>query len=493
MPQKPLKDQKRLLHLAAIIDSSDDAIISKNLDGIIQSWSKGAERIFGYSEIEAVGQHISLIIPEYLLHEEKTIINRLKQKQRIDHFQTKRKAKNGKLIDVSVSISPLIDEQGAVIGAAKIIRDMSTVKEEQKLRAVLESAPDAFVIVNDQGKIIIVNDQTEKLFGYSRDELLGQPIEVLVPERLQAHYLKCHNNCMSSSQRAPISNLELYGIRKNRTEFPIEISLSPVKTEEGLWTSSSIRDITEKKKLADDLIRNNESLQRSNQDLEAFAYAASHDLKAPLRVIDNASKWLEEDLKDQLSGENLENMALLRGRVKRMEKLLDDLLAYSRAGRVNDKNYNESVSGQELIDDIFTLLPPPDNFKISIDKNFLAARFNRMPLKQIILNLINNAIKHHDSESGHIQIDLKNEAENYIIAVSDDGPGIAPEYHDEVFKMLRTLKPRDQVEGSGMGLTMVKKYIDLYNGSIHIEANQPHGATFVLKWPKEQKIKEGHA
>lgn len=235
----------------------------------------------------------------------------------------------------------------------------------------------------------------------------------------------------------------------------------------------------------------NAILKRNNQDLEAFTYAAAHDLKTPLRVIDNISKWLEEDLKGKLEGENLENIDMLRNRVKRMEHLLDDLLEYAQAGHFYSNAFNEIIQGSKLIEDIKLNLPRfSAGFTIQSDARFNSAELLRMPLQQILLNLINNSIKHHHKKSGQVDLSLEETEDDFIISVADDGPGIPPEYYDEVFKMLRTLKPRDQVEGSGMGLAIVKKYMDIFGGKIWIEANQPQGAIFKFIWPKKQQRKE---
>lgn len=227
------------------------------------------------------------------------------------------------------------------------------------------------------------------------------------------------------------------------------------------------------------------ALQESNDMLESFAYAASHDLKAPLRVIDNVSKWLEEDLAPHLTPETRENMNLLRGRVMRMEKLLDDLLEYSRIGRILDERFSEMISGDTLMTSVLELLGPSKKFLISMDPYFSKIILPRMPLQQIFMNLINNAIKHHDKTDGHIDVSVKEDERYYIFSVKDDGPGISAEFHEKVFNMFQTLKPRDLVEGSGMGLAMVKKNVEIFGGTVHLESAIGSGSTFIFTWPKK--------
>jgi len=361
--------------LATIVESSDDAILSKTLDGIIMTWNRGAERIFGYTPEEAIGKPILMLIPEEHRQEETYILSELTHGRATDHFETVRLHKSGKSIDVSITVSPVRDPSGRIIGASKIVRDISAKKQ-----AEAEAAE------------------------YTR------------------------------------------------------------------------------------------ALVRSNQALDEFAYAASHDLKAPLRVIDNASKWLEEDLESKLTPETRENMQLLRGRVRRMERLLDDLLAYSRIGRKLDAEFAEEIAGDVLIQDVLAMVLPAfgsaGGFAVEVSPAFAEIKVCRMPLQQIFMNLITNAIRHHDRKEGHIEVTVEPTASAHepmlTFAVKDDGPGIAPQFHDRIFQMFQTLKPRDQVEGSGMGLAMARKYVEVSGGTIWVESAEGRGSTFRFTWPVQQ-------
>jgi len=226
------------------------------------------------------------------------------------------------------------------------------------------------------------------------------------------------------------------------------------------------------------------ALQMANEELEEFAYAAAHDLRAPLRVIDNATRWLEEDLEQHLSADTRENMKLVRGRVRRMEKLLDDLLEYSRIGTKTDPGFREMVAGSELIDNIWTLLSP-QGFTVKVSPEFAAIRVPRMPLQQIFMNLISNSIKHHDKATGCIEVTVEDSGAFYLFGVKDDGPGIAERFHERIFKMFQTLRPKDQVEGSGMGLALVRKNIEVFGGRLRLESAEGKGCTFRFTWRKQ--------
>ncbi len=224
-------------------------------------------------------------------------------------------------------------------------------------------------------------------------------------------------------------------------------------------------------------------LARSNADLEQFAFVASHDLRAPLRGIENLAKWIEEDLDEVLVGETRSNMGLLRGRVKRLDKLLDDLLQFSRAGRAQEET--SVVDTKSLLDEIIEISSVPNGIAISAKGDLPTFETTKTPLEQVLRNLIGNAVKHHDREDGKVEITTKDMGDRLLFTVSDDGPGIEPEFHEKVFKMFQTLRPRDEVEGSGMGLAIVRKLVERQGGEIHLHsAPSSRGATFQFDWKK---------
>lgn len=227
-----------------------------------------------------------------------------------------------------------------------------------------------------------------------------------------------------------------------------------------------------------------EELERSNRDLDQFAYVASHDLKAPLRAIATLSGWLEEDLEDSLTGSAKEQMQLLRSRVQRMDSLIDGVLRYSRAGRL--QNAGEEIDIAELLDEILEMVDPPSQFDIVIGPNMPTMVTKRLRLSQVFSNLITNAIKYHDrhDEGGRIEVTVESLGDEvYEFAVSDDGPGIPPQHHEKVFMMFQTLQPRDEVESTGLGLSLVKKLVEEEGGRVTIDSDEGEGATFRFTWP----------
>lgn len=229
--------------------------------------------------------------------------------------------------------------------------------------------------------------------------------------------------------------------------------------------------------------RRQEDLERSNRDLDQFAYVASHDLKAPLRAISTLSGWIEEDLHGNLSEEAQEQMQLLRSRVQRMDQLIEGILQYSRAGRLD--SHGEKTDVGKMLHELVELLSPPETFQVTIAPGMPTMVTKRLRLEQVFSNLITNAIKYHDRRDGKVEIAGRRHGRFYEFTVRDDGPGIAKEHHEKVFLMFQTLQPRDHVESTGLGLSLVKKLVEEEGGSIHLESTPGQGATFRFTWPAD--------
>jgi len=250
-------------------------------------------------------------------------------------------------------------------------------------------------------------------------------------------------------------------------------------------TIKRIRTEEKLKTTAENLRQKADELERSNRELDQFAYVTSHDLKAPLRAIANLSQWIEEDIGEQLEGDTRKQMDLLRGRVNRMEDLIEGILQYSRLGRVAVDI--ETVDVGELLAETIDTLAPPEGFIIEVGSDMPILETAKIRLSQVFANLISNAIKYHDREDGHIQVSVTDAGEFYEFTVADDGPGIAPEYHDKVFQIFQTLIAKDTRESTGVGLTLVKKIVEDQGGTIELESETGQGADFRFTWLKSRR------
>lgn len=281
-----------------------------------------------------------------------------------------------------------------------------------------------------------------------------------------------------------------FGILVDVLLFALFIMLARAKERAELYAQNVTKDLkarTEALEVAsNDLQQRNQALQDANRELDQFAYVASHDLKAPLRGVSQLVTWLTEEINDHLTADAAHYSSLLKNRVKRLEKLLDDLLAYSRIGRRQGeiRDFNLDAYGQETLE----LLSPDKNMQLFSNDQIGTIDTLATPLELIIRNLISNAIKHHDKSVGAIYISGVDEGEHYTFRVEDDGPGIAKEYRERVFELFHTLQPRDEVEGSGLGLSIIKKILELYSCRYHIEDSAHGGCAFVFTWPKNNDV-----
>ncbi len=372
------------------------------------------------------------------------------------------------------------DEVGELARAFQSMAD-DLIRESARSKAMVHGVADAIFSVDAKGRIEEANPVALELFGYSRDELIGQELSMLVPEEIRAAHRGYVREAVVPTRRKMGFNRAISGVRKDGSRIPLEITISRAVYDGATHFIGVVHDISERveSRRMQSLI---EALSRSNEELDRFAFVASHDLKAPLRVIDNASRWLEEDLAEHMTDDTRESMTMLRNRVARMERLLDDLLLHSRIGRVPVAS--QVVTGAELEHSLRELIDLPDGFRFETGDALAGISLPRMPVQAVLLNLVSNAIKHHDRDTGLVRLDVTETHEGFEFTVTDDGPGIPPEYHEKVFELFQTLRPRDVVEGSGMGLAMVRKHAEVAGGSITVDSDGTRGTRFRLIWPR---------
>lgn len=373
------------------------------------------------------------------------------------------------------------------------INQLSLEQKQNELAAIQNNTVDGIITIDADGNVLSYNRACRKIFGYDAEDAIGRNISFLMPEPYRSEHDRYLRNYFQTGQKINIgTNRELPGLHKDGRTIPLEISFSEVKIGGRVLFSGIVRDISKQKRSEAERDQFVKELSRSNRDLDDFAYVASHDLRAPLRVIGNTSTWLEEDLADVLDDESRENLQLLRSRVLRMEHLLDDLYEYSRAGRKTDSRYQRALPGAELMKEVLMLVDQPEGFTINVAPGFSRIQVPNMPLKQIFANLISNAIKHSETGTGVIDVSLEDDGEQYTFSVADDGPGIDTQFHDQIFKMFQTLKSRDEVEGSGIGLSIVKKHVEHAGGTISVHSAAGEGCEFRFTWRKQGAGKGGN-
>lgn len=476
-----------------IVEAAPNAMVTVDQTGIIELVNAQAEEIFGYERSELIGQPIEILLPERFRNNHPGFRNSYFNEPESRPMGTGRDLyglhKDGHEFPVEIGLSSIQTEKDLKV-LSSIIDLTERQSHELRFRQVVETAPNAIVMLNETGNIELVNAQAENIFGYTRSELIGQSMEMLLPERFREKHPALRNSYFSSPEPRPMGiGRDLFGLHKNGSEFPVEIGLSPIQTNDGVKVLSAIIDISERQQFI-------EQLKRTNAELKKFAYVASHDLKAPLRGVDQLATWLEEDLAEKVDKDDTEHFRLMRVRIKRMEGLLDDLLSYSRIGHIGGDV--ELINCKDLIQDTFELcealirdnfdLPyTPTGFNLNFVGDFSAFRTAKVPFEMVFRNLISNAIKHHDKATGEITIRIKRMARYFEFEVADDGPGIPLEHTEKVFGMFQTLRPRDEVEGSGMGLAIVEKTIELFGGKISLSENKPRGTVFRFTWPSDME------
>ena len=345
---------------------------------------------------------------------------------------------------------------------------------------IISSITDLIVVMNVDQRIILINEAGVRLLGFSHsEEILGKHINEFFEDPL-------FNN-MDVREERYIENAERYILTRERKEIPVLFSTSILRDKQG--TTAGIigiaKDITDKHKSEEKAKEYMINLEKMNKELDQFAYVVSHDLKAPLRAIANLSQWIEEDLGPSIPEDIKKNMDTLRGRVHRMEALINGILSYSRSTR--PKVEITSIDLEQLLKDIIAGLVVPAKFSVTIAHTMPVIHNNKVWIEQIFTNLISNAIKHNDKIEGKVEISYKDGGGYHQFAVTDNGPGIAEEYHEKVFTIFQTLEARDKVENTGVGLSIVKKIIEEQKGKIWIESQVGHGTSFVFHLPKQYK------
>jgi PAS domain S-box-containing protein len=352
----------------------------------------------------------------------------------------------------------------------------------ERFAQVIAALPVAVIICTEDGTLRLVNGAAERLFGYGPGALLGRTVDVLVPEGSRSGHAALRAGFLrQASTRAMGAGRELYCLRRDGSAFAVEIGLTTTTIGDERLVLAGIADVTARHEAEQAKELHRQELERSNRELESFAYAASHDLKAPLRAITNLADWIAEDMTNGSASDAAENLALLQGRASRMAMLLDGMLDYAKAGHA--VSTVEDVDTMELMRAVEAMVAPAPGFVIACEGALPVIRTSRTPLQVVLTNLVGNAIKHHDRSEGRVVVSAVSGAGVTTFRVADDGPGIPAGFHERIFAIFQTLASRDDVESSGIGLAIVKRRVTAFGGRIWVESAPPaRGTTFVFTW-----------
>ena len=360
----------------------------------------------------------------------------------------------------------------------------SVQRSEERFRMLAEGVPNHLLFLDRELRITFANDVFLEAVGWTADKAFGCHIsDIMGVERYlerQPYYERA-----LAGETVSYESVGAAGNESGYFRFSYRPSFDDAGQVRGIFSIAT--DISARRKIELELEANQAELIRSNKDLEQFAYVASHDLKAPLRAIDLLVQWITEGLAGYDANNVQENLGLLSKRTKRLNRLLDDLLAYSRAGR--KVGAHRMADAHALVLDVVQMLDPPPTMSISVEGKLPAFKTHPTPLEVVFRNLISNAIKHHPGPQGRIVVSCQEQADQYVFAVEDDGEGIPAQYAERVFEMFQTLKPRDQVEGSGMGLAIVNRIVQWQGGRVWFESPPSgRGAVFKFQWKKNQPL-----
>jgi PAS domain S-box-containing protein len=408
---------------------------------------------------------------------------------------------DGREFPVEISLSPLETEEGVLVMAA--VRDITDRKKaDAKFRGLLESAPDAMIIVSPNGRIVLVNAQTGKLFGYEREDLYGQPVEMLLPERFKSGHVGHRNGYFSEPRtRSMGADLELYGLRQDGREFPVEISLSPLETEEGVLVMAAVRDITDRKRQEEEIRQKNRELetqnlrvQEANRMKSEFLANMSHELRTPLNGIIGFTEFMIDEKPGPLNAKQKEYLTDVLNSGNHLLQLINDVLDLAKVEAGKMEMFPETFSIRKVMDEICSIIAPSAKKKnitietaLSIEADIVT--LDPQKFKQVLYNLISNAVK-FTNPGGLVKIVTEAHTDNQLrVQVIDTGIGIHQEDFPRLFQEFQQLDSSvaRHHEGTGLGLTLTKKIVEYQQGSINVESIVGQGSTFTVLLPFDCK------
>lgn len=458
-----------------VVEAAPNAMLIVSQTGRITLVNRKAEALFGYAREDLIGMDLNLLVPHRF---------RAEHERHVADFFTSPEARgmgvgrelfgvrrDGTEVPIEIGLNPIETSRGRFT-VASIIDISARKRAEQQLRLVVDAVPNAMLLVDASGRITFVNQNAEALFGYTRDELIGQPLEMLVPERVRKAHPQHVQDFFATPRTRPMgAGRELHGCRKDGSEMMIEIGLNPIETSEGLCTLASIIDVTERRKHQDEL-------HRSNAELEQFAYIASHDLQEPLRMVASYTELLAQRYEGKLDARADKYIFYAVDGARRMQQLVADLLQYSRVG-----SQGKPLVLVNSFDVLKRVLKVLSDVISSTNATIEYAQLpevlaDEVQLGQVFQNLIGNAIKFRSSEPPRIRIEAVQQDRKWMFSVRDNGIGIEMRHADRIFQMFQRLHERGKYDGSGIGLAVAKRIVERHGGRISVQSEPGVGTTF---------------
>jgi PAS domain S-box-containing protein len=478
-----------------LLEAAPDAMVVVNEAGEIVLVNVQAEKQFGYRRDELVGQKVMNIIPEgfaerLIADATRSTAEALAQQIGMG-IELSGRRKDGTEFPIEIMLSPLESTEGILVTAA--IRNITMRKDaerhlgqmEGRYRGLLEAAPDAMVVVNEAGEIVLVNAQVEKQFRYRRDELVGRKIMNIIPEGFAERLIADAARSTAEALAQHIgAGIELSGRRKDGTEFPLEMMLSPLVSAEGTLVTAAIRNISARKKSEQELAVASQVLEESNLELKQFAYVASHDLQTPLRSITGFVQLLQQEYEGKLGEQAQDWIRRTVLAVARMQTLISDLLSYSRV-EAHSRPFTQ-IPFLDVVNDALVLLESSihdSGGQVACGKLPIVMG-DRSQLVQLMQNLIGNGLAYRSDKRPHIHISAKRSGKDWIFSISDNGIGIDPKYYKQIFEIFKRLHNQKDKPGTGIGLAVCRRVVNRHGGKIWVESEPGHGSTFHFTIPE---------